>query len=482
MADDVGLGGSSGTSGPGAEQTLAADRAIAGSAILARLERLPFSRFHVPFYAFLGVGTFFDAYDSLAIASALSVVFVTLHISFSQAGQLLGIAYIGQLVGALVFGAASERFGRKPVFIAALVVFGVFSLVSAFSWSYTSLFWFRILEGFGLGGEVPVAVALINEVVKGSKRGKFVALYEALFSWGIFLTPLVAYVLLRIFGAALSWRLLFGIGVIPALIAIPAIFFLPESPRWLIDNGHEVEANRMISNAEDQIRARGTMLPDPVPMPPADTQRTRFVELLSPGYLGRTVMLWIIWFTAYFVVYGFGIWLPSLYVRVGHLPASRSLLLTAISGAVGVAASYALVLVLDRFGRRPTFQAAYTVMIVGGVFGYVSIGLLHHASWPWLFVTALVMLTGGDVLAIGVYIYTPELYPTRMRGWGTSFCSTGSRLASYLGPVIIGDILAAKLGLSWIFLLMIIASVLGMVLLSLYGPETKGRVLEELAR
>jgi putative MFS transporter len=452
-----------------------------GQQVVARLERLPLSRFHAPFYTFLGIGTFFDSYDSLAIASALSVVFVTLHISLAQAGSLLGIAYLGQLAGALVFGVASERLGRKPTFIAALVIFGVFSLVTAFSWSYTSLYWFRLAEGFGLGGEVPVAVALFNEVVRGSRRGTLVSLYEALFAWGVFLTPLVAYGLLRIFGAAMSWRILFGLGVIPAIAAVPAIFFLPESPRWLINRGRVQHADRIVAKGEESLRARNVPLPVPRIIPPVRVRPSRFAELLQPAYLSRTIALWIIWFTTYFVVYGFTVWLPSLYVRVGHLPASQGLLLTAVSGAFGVAASYVLVYVLDRFGRRPSFQAAFGFMIVGGLFGWAEIGILHHSQWPWLFAAALVMLIGGDVLALGVYIYTPELYPTRMRGWGTSFCSTGNRLASYLGPIIVGDILGAKLGLGWVFFIMLLASIAGMAVLSLFGPETRLKVLEELA-
>ncbi|HEY6493817.1 MAG TPA: MFS transporter [Trebonia sp.] len=449
--------------------------------VIARLERLPLSRFHLPFYTYLGIGTFFDSYNSLAIASALSVVFISLHISLSQAGSLLGIAYLGQLAGALVFGAASERLGRKPVFITALVVFGVFSLVTAFAWSYTSLYWFRLAEGFGLGGEVPVAVALFNEVVKGSRRGTLVAIYESLFGWGIFLTPLIAYVLLRVFGDATGWRILFGIGALPAIVAIPAAFFLPESPRWLVDHGQQGKADIIVARGESRLRARGVSLAEPPPVAPGSGRRSDFLELLKGRYLGRTITLWVIWFLVYFVEYGFTVWLPGLYVRVGHLPASRSLLLTAVSGAVGLLCSYAMVYTLDRFGRRPTFQAAFVIMIAGGLFGWIGIGVLHHAGWQWLFVAAVVMLLGGSILAIGVYIYTAELYPTRMRGWGTAFCSTGNRLASYLGPIIVGDMLAANLGLGWVFFIMLIASVIGLVVLSLFGPETRGKVLEELA-
>lgn len=468
--------GRHGAGGPVREATASRDQQV-----IARLERIPLSRFHAPFYTFLGIGTFFDSYNSLAIASALSVVFIDLHISLAQAGSLLGVAYLGQLAGALVFGAASERFGRKPVFISSLIVMGVFALVTAFAWSYTSLYWFRLAEGFGLGGEVPVAVALFNEVVKGSRRGTLVAIYEALFGWGVFLTPLIAYGLLQAFGPAVSWRILFGIGALPAIAAIPSIWLLPESPRWLVHRGKTDQAEAIVARGEDYAQARNAPLPEPEPIPPLDIKKSRFQELLSHAYLGRTVTLWLIWFMAYFVQYGFTVWLPGLYVRVGHLPAGDSLLLTAASGAVGVVGAYVLVWVLDTFGRRPTFLASFGLMVVGAIFGCVTIGLLGHDQWQWLFASSLIMLMGGSVLAVAVYIYTPELYPTRMRGWGTSFCSTGNRLASYLAPTIIGNLLGAGLGLGWVFVVMLAASVTGFVIMWLFGPETKGKVLEELA-
>jgi MFS family permease len=197
--------------------------------IVARLERLPFSRFHLRLASMLGVGTFFDAYDSLVISVALTVVFTSLHISFVNAGLLIGAAYIGQFVGAIVFGYLGERLGRKPAFVLALGLFGLLSLVTAITWDFQSLLIARIVQGVGLGAEVPLAAALFNEYIRGKNRGTVGMLYQSLFFWGLFLAPLFGLGLISALGPDLGWRAAFVVGGIPLLVAFVAHFRLPES-------------------------------------------------------------------------------------------------------------------------------------------------------------------------------------------------------------------------------------------------------------
>src|ERR1700761_5636006 len=161
------------------------------SEILARLERLPFSRFHLRLAAILGVGTFFDAFDALTIATALAVVFTVLHINFLNAGFLISAAYVGQFIGAWAFGYLSEAFGRKIAFITALLIFGILSVATAFAWDFQSLVVLRILQGLGLGGEVPVAGALFGEYLRTANRGRIGLIYQSLFIWGAALTPAI---------------------------------------------------------------------------------------------------------------------------------------------------------------------------------------------------------------------------------------------------------------------------------------------------
>lgn len=138
---------------------------------VARLERLPFGRTHLRVGALLGVGTFFDAFDSLIIAVVLTVVLTTFDVDFTNAGILISAAYVGQFIGAIVLGVVAERYGRRLGFVISLGTFGLLSLAVATAWNFESLLVLRLLPGIGLGAEVPIAGALFNEFVRGRSRG-----------------------------------------------------------------------------------------------------------------------------------------------------------------------------------------------------------------------------------------------------------------------------------------------------------------------
>jgi putative MFS transporter len=452
-----------------------------GDEVIARLERIPISRFHTRLTALLGFGTFFDSYDSLAIGVALSVVFQTLHISLVNTGILISIAYLGQFVGAILFGVLSERIGRKKAFLASIAIFGLCSLGAALAHSYESLFWFRLVEGIGLGGEVPVAASLLNEYVLGAHRGKLVAIYETLFSWGLFLTPLVGYVLMGTLGPELGWRLLFAIGLLPALWAIVGWWLLPESARWLVDKGRIGEAGAIVGRIEAELQRRGVELPAPGVRVQADIKPTRFAELFSHDYRRRTLLTWIQWFMCYFITYGYITWLPGLYVRVGHLPPQMGLLLTALSSACSVAVGYSMAAVLDSIGRKAVFTFLFGVAAAGALLGVVLISQ-HVTGWPALFAVAVVMLIGSGGNSLGVYVYTPELYPTRMRAWGTAAASSMNRIASFIAPILVGVLLGAGLGIQSVFGMFAVAALIGMVGMMTLGIETKQKTLEELSQ
>ncbi len=138
--------------------------------IVGRAERLPVTGLHRRIMIILGFGTFFDAFDTLAIASALTVIFSSLHIDFVATGMLIGAGYVGQLIGAVLFGICSEIWGRKKSFIVALLIMGVFSIASALAWNFQSLAAARILLGIGLGGEAPIAGTMIAELLQRRSR------------------------------------------------------------------------------------------------------------------------------------------------------------------------------------------------------------------------------------------------------------------------------------------------------------------------
>lgn len=447
---------------------------------VARLERLPFGRTHLRVGALLGVGTFFDAFDSLIIAVVLTVVLTTFDVDFTNAGILISVAYVGQFIGAIVLGVVAERYGRRLGFVISLGTFGLLSLAVATAWNFESLLVLRLLQGIGLGAEVPIAGALFNEFVRGRSRGRAVMLYESIFSWGILLAPLIGLLFFKLFGEEAGWRLLFLFGALPLVVAVVAYFKLPESPRWLADKGRFQEADALLDQMEREARESGESLAEPELRAPADVKPTKFGELFSPVYRRRTALCWVTWFCGYFILYGFSTWLPTLYVRLGGLAIENALGLTVIAGAIYLVEIYVFAFTVDRVGRKPWFVGGFTLSLIGASFGLVAI-LLDATAWPVLLVAGLLMGLGISPITAGLYLYTPELYPTRMRAWATATGSSVNRVASVIGPILVGVLLGAGLGLASVFLVFGVVAAVGLVVMAWLGIETKQRVLEELA-
>ncbi|HUB97764.1 MAG TPA: MFS transporter [Stellaceae bacterium] len=447
--------------------------------IVARLERLPFSPFHFRAAAILAVGTFFDAFDSICIGVALAVIFRSLHIGFFNAGLLLSSGFVGQFFGAWAFGFLSERSGRKVAFIVALGLFGLLSVVVAFAWNIESLVVLRVVQGFGLGGEVPVAAALFNELLRADKRGQVVTIYQTIFQWGALLTPLIGLACFGLFGPDLGWRVLFLFGGIPVLVAIYAWRALPESPRWLANHGRYQEADAIVRAIEAQ-RFKERLAP-PRAQPPQSAAATSVGELFAGIYLRRTIMLWLLWATCFFVAYGFSIWLPTLYVSIGHLPVTWALWLSVMTWAVNIVTMYAMALVLDTIGRKPFLVAGFLVIAVGGFFGAVAVTEFHATGWSILFTVNIFLSIGTSLTTVLAVAYTAELYPTRMRGLGVSSASSMNRLASIAAPSVVGALLAAQLGIEIVFALFGLVGLIGAFVIAAMGIETKRRSLEELS-
>src|SRR5262252_5097816 len=218
--------------------------------IVARIERLPTSWWQVQARIIVGVATFFDAFDALAIASVLPVIAPLWKLAPQQIGFMISAGFLGQLAGALLFGFIAERYGRMTAMIWSIALFGVMSLVCAFAWDYNSLLIFRTIQGVGLGGEVPVAAVFISELAKARGRGRFVLLYELVFPIG-----LVAASLLGLWVVPhLGWQYMFVIGTLPALLALVLRRLLPESPRWLAVRGRMADAEAAMSLIEAETQ------------------------------------------------------------------------------------------------------------------------------------------------------------------------------------------------------------------------------------
>jgi putative MFS transporter len=447
--------------------------------IIARLERLPFSRVHLRLAAILSIGTFFDAFDAICIAVALTVIFTTLHIGFFDAGLVFSSAYLGQFVGAWGFGLLSERYGRKNAFVAALLLYGVLSMATALAWNLESLVVIRVIQGLGLGGEIPAAAVLINEMLRSRKRGQISMIYQTVFQWGALLTPIIGLLFFNLFGQGLGWRLMFVFGGIPAFVAIYAWFALPESPRWLADRGRYDEADKVVREIENQKWPQPLPAPEPVAPPPLE--QMRFGELFSGIYLRRTLMVWTAWLCAFFVAYGFSLWLPTLYVKIGGLPVNNALALSIVPWIVNMSLMYLSALLVDRIGRKPIFVFGFLSVIVAGFGGAFVVDYWHTTVWQVLFTIGLLLGIGTSLCTTILFTYTSELYPTRMRGLGVAAGSGMLRLAAMIAPAAVGALLGSGFGIDSVFVMFGAAGLIGAVVLALFGIETKQQSLETLA-
>ncbi|HXZ95118.1 MAG TPA: MFS transporter [Dehalococcoidia bacterium] len=441
--------------------------------IVARIERIPFSTWHTSIRLIVGIATFFDAIDALTIAYVMPVLIPLFKIPPARIGGLIAIGYVGQLIGAIFFGWLAEKIGRRDSLLASVALYTVMSFACAASNSYAMLFSFRTVQGLGLGGEVPIAAAYISELSKAKGRGRFVLLYEMLFAIGLLVAALLGYWIVP----RLGWRWMFMIGGLPAILALCLRWIVPESPRWLINKGRLEEADKIVTYIERKVSQNGK-----IPLPPVEValqvpqKKTQWRELFQGIYLKRTLVLWCIWFCAYFCNYGLVTWLPSLYTQVYKLPLKQGLQYSLINQAAALALAFVCALLIDKVGRKAWFLMSF---VCGGIF---LLALFFTGAG-----TATLLLTLGALgnmfvasIAMALYVYSPEVYPTRMRALGSSTGTVWLRLASILGPIIVGFIVAGT-NIKWAFLMFGVVSLIGAVIVGLFAIETKGRPLEELS-
>ncbi|MDQ1011768.1 putative MFS transporter [Streptomyces sp. V4I23] len=442
--------------------------------IAARLERLPHSRWHVKVRFLIGAVTFFEAFDQLLAASALPVLRKEWNLTTAGATLALTAASIGMLFGALAAGWLGDRIGRVRTVALGVAVTGLASLAVALSDGIEAFSLFRLIQGIGIGGVVPVAATYINEIARSDNRGRLVLLYEMIFPAGLAAASLVAVWVVP----TLGWRAMFVIGAVPVLFAALLPRHVAESPRWLLARGRTQEAEQVIARIEAEV-AEATRGPLPAPAPSVrseeDTSRGRLRELFSGRYLRRTAVVSALWFVAYYVNHGISTWLPSLYTKNFGLDLSTALGYTLLGNVTGLLGTLVVALVIDRVGRRPALVTA-----LGGT--AVTLGMLALAGATSGLQVAL--LASGTTFFLytvnsGLYLYSPELYPTRNRAKGAAFGGLCNRLGVILGPVALGAILGAGGSLAMVFAQFAAVAAVGAVV-ALLAVETKGRTLEEL--
>jgi putative MFS transporter len=441
--------------------------------VAARLERLPFSRWHITVTIIFGVAIFFDSFDSLAIAYVLPVIIPAWHIPPGSVGGLISIANLGQALGAFCFGFIAERKGRVPAARLAIGLYAVMSFACAFAQNYDQLFWLRFVEGIGLGGEIPVASAYISEILRAERRGGSFLSYQIIFPLGLLGAGIAGAAVVPRFG----WQWIFIIGAVPAVVALGAQWLCPESPRWLASKGRLREADAILVKVERIISRNGARpLPPVVPLdlPPAAIG-TRWQELFQGRYLSRTLLVWVLWASSYIISYGLQGWIPTLYRQVYHLTLQQSLDYAVAAPLGSVIGSLICAVLIDRTGRRAWFI---------GAFFLIAAGLIE--LWAVGSETAMGMLIGYGFCSMwlgsinmSIFLYTAEIYPTRMRALGVSWSSFWLRIAATVGPLIVGFGLP-RYGIGGVFGLFAGFGVIGCIA-AFAMVETRRRVLEEVS-
>jgi putative MFS transporter len=450
------------------------DTGVTAENIIGRIERLPPSRWHIKMRAIVGSATFFDSFDSLSIAFVAPALIGQWHLRPTDIGFLISAGSIGSVIGGIGFGWAAERYGRLRTLVWTVLLLALTSLACAAAWNFWSLFILRVLAGLGLGGELPVAIAYINEFAKAERRGWFVLIYESVYAVGIVAVSLSAVWIVP----HLGWQWMFIIGAVPALVVIPLRRGMPESPRWLASRGRTQEADVVLRRIENEVSDGGRIpLPEPRPIAAVSTARGTWRDLFGGVYLKRTLMVWAATFIATFVGFGVTLWLPSIYKTVFKLPDQQSLLLSVLSNVMILLAVFTCSFVIDRTGRRPWYTFAFLGTAVP-LFAIYALGT--NITVTSMLIWATVASYFFPQLQLGMTLYPAELYPTRMRALGAGIAGTWTRLGLVFGPPVIGYVLQNG-GLGADFLMLGSAAILGAVIMLIFGVETKKRLLEEVS-
>jgi len=441
--------------------------------VAARLERLPYCSWHTKMRLIICTAWFFDAFDSIAIAYVLPPLIGLWHLNPQQIGSLIGIGFAGQLVGAIGFGWLAERWGRRLSMLMTLIIFSLGALACAAATSYDSLWSLRFVQGIGLGGEIPLMAAYLNEFARAENRGRFSLSVQVLFSIGLLFVAVVSVYVVPHWG----WRWMFVIGAIPALIAIPMRSVLPESPRWLASQGRNDDADRALTRIEDTAMREGKLVPPlPKDLPEVAEARPRVIELFKGIYLRRTISVWFLWIGAYFVSYGITAWVPSLFRTVYHLGVEQSLMYGLIISGVGLCGTVFAIFLIDTIGRRRLLMLSLGACCIP----LISFAFLPQLTAPWTLAVATAGFFFLSLSLISLATYTAEIYPTQLRALGGGVASAWQRGASMVGTAVVGLILPIW-GINAVFVMFGLFALMGALVAYFFAVETRAQVLERVS-
>jgi putative MFS transporter len=443
------------------------------ASIAARLNALPITSLHRKATVVIGIGFFFDLYESFLSG----ILAITLKEQFGGGSTakalLLASVYLGSFVGAIVMSRVADRIGRRTAFLVTLALYAGFSLLGAFSANVEMLIVARFLAGIGIGAELPLGSVYLADLMPVRVRGRFVALA---FTVGFCGMPVAGFV-----GRGLApasplgidgWRWMLAIGAIGALVVFLLRRSLPESPRWLESVGRNDEAARVTDRFEELARKEhGTVVAvDEVATPPQPRPSMR--ELFVGQWRKRTVMLWIFHIFQTIGYYGFGTMVPLVLVAKGF-EITSTLTFTALTYIGYPVGSLLSVPFMERVERKFLVCGAAGAMVVLGLaFGATSNPVL-------IVVFGFLYTLASNFFSNSYHAYEVELFPTSVRATAAGTAYSLSRLTNASMPLLLVPLLASA-GPSALFVVIVAAMVIVIVNVWLLGPRTNGRSLEAI--
>jgi putative MFS transporter len=446
--------------------------------LVARLERIPLSRPHLKLLFQGGLGYTYDAASSGVVAFLMPVLATLWALSSSETGLLGSSTYIGYLFGALTAGHIGDRYGRKVVMMWALGLYCLATLISAFSVNWPEFFALHVVAGYGTGAESAIIAPFLSEFVPTKQRGKYVGVVSGFFSFGFVISALLG-LMAPIYG---GWQWVQIIAALPVLMLLVWRRTIPESPRFLIGQGRRAEAETVVARLEREYEATGKTLP-----PVADSGAEAAIPVTAARYQGvlastaslfargsrsRMISASVVWLVQTFAYYGFITWIPSLLVDRGF-DISKSFTFSLLIYIMMVPGYFTAAFLNDRLDRK----WVVALYMTGG--GLSALGLAFAGGNGAILGAGMALSFFLNGVYSGLYSYTPELFPTRIRATGMATVSAIARIGAILSPIIIGDAYSG-LGFAGVFAMMLVVLVVGVVVMIAFGVRTSGRSLEEL--
>ena len=457
------------------------------SLVPARMDRLPWTRFHWSVVMGLGVSWILDGLEiQLVSAGGFATTF---HMSASQVGFTATVYLIGQVLGALIFGRMTDSIGRKRLFILTLAIYLAGSGLAGFSFNIGMLWLFRFIAGMGIGGEYTAINSAIDELIPSRYRGRVDIAVNGTYWGGAAIGAVATIATQNLFSTNWAWRIGFFIGPVLGLIIIYLRRSIPESPRWLLTHGRAAEADRTVDEIEARVRSQGVQLP-PVPQEKAmaviDYPRVplgQLVHIFVRQYPRRTILGLTMMITQSFlynaIFFSQGNVLKGFYgiseANVGYF---------FFPFAIGnLAGPLVLGHLFDTIGRRKMIFATYLISgLVLAVSAFLfQAGLLNATTQTIFWCVSFFFASAG---ASSAYLTVSEIFPLEVRGQAISYFFCIGQAAGATAPVIYGALMgdfSSRGPLTVGYLIGAAVMIIGGVVALALGINAEGQSLEDVA-